>query len=179
MASQLIVSSLQTLTDAFHKDVNAARKDLQAYTDINEFLKYEKAEFTKKNFTRLTKCAVYGQGEIMKKLQVNTRAEMEKLWAEHLDNPDVKEAVDALMDAEKKWLAFVEEVDQMLALEEDKLTTNSPASVGQQLQKDLYFVNGSSGCPEKLEMVLQESTYSGGGTGWAAATHNREFPGPG
>ncbi len=60
--------------------------------------------------TRLYNCAVYGQGEIMKKLQVNTRAEMEKLWTEHLDNPDVKEAVDALMDAEKKWLAFVEEV---------------------------------------------------------------------
>ncbi len=39
---------------------------------------------------------------------------MEKLWGEHLSNPSVKEVVDTLMEAEKSWLDFVDEVESEL-----------------------------------------------------------------
>ncbi len=69
---------------------------------------------------------------------------MEKLWGQHLDNPDVMKAVDGFKDAEKKWTDFVQEVDGKLAPEEDKLTITAAASVGKQLKRDLQWVNWRS-----------------------------------
>ena len=162
MASQLIVPALQNLAGAFNNAVDAARKDLEGYADIFEFLKLEveKPMNERRNVFHLFKCAVFGQAEVMKKLQVSNQAELEKLWEEHLANPGVKQAVDALKDAEKKWLAFVEEVEEKLVPEEDKLTTNPPASVGQQLHNDLCVIYGLSGSPESLEAVCKGAKYT-------------------
>ncbi len=110
--------------------------------------------------SRLFIVAVYGSSECMTKLGVGTRAEMEKLLEEYLGNPDVKEAVHALQSAEKNWLDFVAEVESKLAIEEDKLTTNSPASIGKQLRKDLCLTDATSGHPANLESLWKESKYT-------------------
>lgn len=96
----------------------------------------------------------------MKKLDVRNRVELEKLWGEHLDNPDVKSAVDAQMDTEKRWLDLVAETDRRLAIEEDKLTTNVPASVGTQLNTDVNVIDGSSGSVLSLDTICKESPHT-------------------
>ena len=105
-----LVSSLQVLATLFTNAVEAARRELEASFDVYEFLKYR----GKLKKSQLFTVAVYGTAECMKKLGVGTRAEMEELWGEHLGKPDVKEAVDALLKAEKSWLDFVEEVENKL-----------------------------------------------------------------
>ena len=162
----ILATSLHNLSESFHSAVDSARIEFEASTDVYQFLKYEdqylkKEEPTKiENMARLFAVAVYGQAECMKKLGVGTRAEMEKLWGEHLTNPDVSEAVDALLNAERSWLEFVDQVDQKLAIEEDKLTTSSPAHAGKQLPRDLCIFNASSGQQADLDSLCKASKYT-------------------
>lgn len=156
----LLVSSLQALTKSFNNAVEGARKEFEASNDIYQFLKFERRESGIQKMSRLFTTAVYGCAQCMKKLGVCTRTEMEKLWEKHLGNPDVKEAVDTFMEAEKSWLEFVAEVDSKLSIEEDKLTTNTPASIGKQLPKDFCFIDASSGHPANLEVIWEESKYT-------------------
>ncbi len=153
----LLVSSLQGLAQSYQNAVDGARKEFEASTDIHLFLQYVEGPF---KMSRLFVVAVHGQAECMKKLKVSNRAEIEKLWSEHLDNPGVKEAVDAFMDAERNWVELVKEVDRKLAIEEDKVTPNSAAHVGQQLPKSLSILDGSSGHPVNLETIWKESMYT-------------------
>lgn len=163
----LLAISLHSLSESSHNALNSARKDFEASTGIYQFLEY-KNQFLKKkdseleepkNLARLFIVSVYGQAECFKKLGVGTRAEMEKLWGEHLTNPDVKEAVDALQNAEKSWLEFLDEVDQKLAIEEGKFG-GSPSHAGMQLPKELSIIDASSGQPASIESICKTSKYT-------------------
>ena len=163
----LLATSLHSLSESYNKALNSARKEFEASTGIHEFLKYED-NFSKKgdsepeepkNLARLFKVSVYGQAECFKKLGVGTRAEMEKLWGEHLANPDVKEAVDALQNAENSSLKFIDEVDQKLAIEEGKFS-GGPSHAGMQLPKELSVIDASSGHPTALESICKTSKYT-------------------
>ena len=163
----LLATSLHSLSESYHKALNSVRKDFEASTGIYQFLKYKDQYLKKDNFEPeepenlawLFLVSVHGQAECFKKLGVGTRAEMEKLWGEHLANPDVKEAVDALQNAEKTCLEFVDEVDQKLAIEEGKFS-GSPAHTGMQLPKDLSVIDASSGHPTALESICKTSKYT-------------------
>lgn len=158
-----LVPALQLLTQSFHDSVDASRKELQAATSVYQFMSIQEEELTqttKIKMRRLFQCAVFGQAEFMKKLGVGSREEMEQLWGQQLGDPDVRKAVDAFKDAEKKWLDFVQEVDQMLALEEDKLTITGAATIGKQLRRDLHVIDGSSGSTLDIGTVCNQSPHT-------------------
>ena len=152
-----LVSSLLALAKSFNDAVEATRLEFETSSDVYHFLKYEGEQ---QNTYRLFTVAVYGSAECMRNLGVGTRAEMEKFWDEHLGNPDVKEAVDTLLKAEKGWLDFVAEVESKLIIEEDKLTINPPVSTGKHLPRDLCLLDSSSGQLANLESLWKESTYT-------------------
>ena len=154
----LLVPALQSLTELFQVSVEEASECYKASSNVYEFLEF-KGHHSSTGLTSLSK-VVFGYAECFKKLGVGTRAEMEKLWGEHLGNPDVKEAVDALLKAKKSWMDVVAEVESKLTIEEDKLTIKPPASTGKQLPKDLCLVESSSGCSTNLESLWKESKYT-------------------
>lgn len=163
----LLATSLHSLSKSYHKALNGARMDLESSTDIYKFLEYKDQEDSEpeepENMARLFKVTVYGQAECFKKLGVGTRAELEKLWGEHLTNPDVKAAVDAVENAEKSRLQFLDELDQKLVIADlEGKFSGSPAQAhtGMQLPKDLCIIDASSGQPTAIESICKTSKYT-------------------
>jgi len=92
----------------------------------------------------------------MKKVGVRKRAELEQLWTKFKDNSDVKNAVEGLLQAEKKLVAFTAEVEQQFAPLENELSTKDTLKTGQVFPIDHSLIEVPSGQPLPLEECCQK-----------------------
>lgn len=153
----LLVSCLSVLAEKIEKCVNLTREDFKASTDLYEFVMY--SHDVNHGIMKLI-AATPGYVECMQKLGVKTKAELEQLWAKHYGEPGVKEAVEKLLEAEKKYAEFIAEVESELSPNENKLTINDAAKEGEMLPKDHGLIEIPSGQPVTLESCWKGAKFT-------------------
>ena len=143
----LLVSQLTAHAKKIESVIELTRADfLQA--DFDDFLVY----INDANHGILKLCAIFvSLAECIEKLGVRTRAELEQLWSKHYGEPEVKEAVDYLLEAEKSYASFLTEMENKISPGENKLRVKNAAQGGQTLPKDLSLIAMPSGQPKALE----------------------------
>ena len=153
----LLATSLTTLTKAFHTATKVSREDYEA-SELSQFLTYKHDP----NHGILKLCAVIpAYAECMKAVGVTTRAELEQLWTKHGQEPDVKEAVEKLLQAEKELNEFVDEIDAKINPSEDKLTLkNGPPPNGQPFPDLNSLIEIPSGEPAALETFYKKAKFT-------------------
>ena len=142
----LLVSSLSAVRKTYENVIERSRADVKR-GEVSPMLHFDHdIESPSRRFFVL----VVSYVQCMKRLGVQTWAEVKQLWSKHYGEPEVKEAVDNLLEAEKKYAEFVAEVESIISPLEDKLTKKAP-KVGEMLQKDLSLIEIPSGQPKPLE----------------------------
>lgn len=150
----LLVSSLGALRDSIAKVVQQGRANYKASKDVHDYMRGGNDRGIGKLFgwRPYTEC--------MKRTAVQTRAELEQLWRRHYVHPEVRDAVDDLLEVEEDFAEFVNEVDKELSLYEDKIAYKDVAEMGQMLPKDLEVIEASSGQLATLESYWKGSKFT-------------------
>ena len=152
----LLVSSLSALTEKIQSTVEGAR-EAYSQAELFEFLAYSHDA----NWGVMKLFAVTpAYAECLKKLGLQSKAELEQLWEKHDGEPGVKDAVQKLLLAENSFTEFVDEVEGKLIPFENRLTTKEPVQVGQHLPKDHPLIDVSSGKSLTLEACWKEAKYT-------------------
>lgn len=149
----LLLSSISTLSGKIAGTVKQAREDFKAASDVYEFMS------TKNIAAGIRKLFIMPLYiECFSSMGVNTRAELQQLWAKHYNDHEVREVVEELLEHEDSMQEFAVEVDKELRLHEKK--SNPPAKVGQVLPKDLTLTDAETGQEMTLETCWKESKFT-------------------
>ena len=154
----LLVSSLSTLQEKCTAVLQQARKNFQARKDLHHYLSF----FNENGIGTLFGVSS-AYADCMKTLGVRTKEEFEQLWKQHSSDPGVKEAVEGMLEGEKKFAEFVAEVDNEMGntpYEDENGCSEDPAAVGQVLPKDLHLLDATSGQPVTLDTYWKESKFT-------------------
>ncbi len=151
----MVVSSLSDLSERIVGVVNRVWENYRASTDLYEFIKRGNRE----GITALYAVS-HAYSDCMKRVGVQTRVELEQLWGQHYSDPQVRDAVEAVLEAEEKFAEFVARVEEELVPCENVSVSNDPAIVGQVLPKDLGLLDASSGQPTTLDAYWKESKFT-------------------
>ena len=142
----LLVSQLSALAKTYESTIERFRAEFKP-EDIYEL---QSIKHDQNHIGDRFGALLLGYVQCMKPLGVQTEAELEQLWSKHYGEPEVKEAVDNLLEAEKKFTELLAEIESLQSPLEDKLTKKA-AKVGQMLPKDLPVIEMPSGQPTALE----------------------------
>lgn len=139
-SKELLLSALPALSAKVGSVVERVRELYSASSDVSEFMEVGQGRGLRHLFS-----VTPAYAQCMRKVGVKSRVELEGVWARHYGDPEVREAVDALMEEEDDFHQLVAQVEKKLSASEDEATTHPPASVGQLLPKDLQLTEASSG----------------------------------
>ena len=153
----MLASSLAGITEKVESAVKLTREEFEKATDLQKFIIYKND--VSYGVMKLA-APVMGYAECMTKMGVKTKAELEQLWEKHIAEPQVKEAVDNLLKAEKNFTDCLNEIEQKLLLQEDQLTTNQEAQGGQEFPKGHSLTEIPSGQPTSPEACWKESKFT-------------------
>lgn len=142
----LLLSALSQLSGSVGRVVQEVREGYQACSDVDDFIRMGDGVRIGRLFA-----VVSSYAQCMETVGVRSRVELEKFWARHFVHPEVREAVETLLEEEDNFHQLVEEVDSRVSDIEDRLTTNPPASEGQLLPGNLELIESPSGQQTTLE----------------------------
>lgn len=155
--ASLLASSLAGITEKIEGAVKQTREEFGKSTDLYKFIIYSNDV----NYGVMKLAApVVGYAECMTKMGVKTKAELEQLWEKHIAVPEVKEAVDNLLKAERNFTDCLNEIEQKLLLQEDQLTTKEQAQAGQEFPKGHSLIEIPSGKPTSPEACWKNSKFT-------------------
>lgn len=142
-----LLPSVLALGKAMEGLVESGKANYSASSDISDYIRLDN-----KNGIRLLYRAKSLYVECMRKVGVKTRKELEQLWAKGYSNPALRDAVEALLEAEDAFSEFTSMLDRDLVEYEERNSTSQDAiKAGQRLPEDLCFVEASSGEAVPLE----------------------------
>ena len=131
--TSLLASSILTLKDSFGSVVRQAKHDFRGSPSVYD---------------------------CMEKVGVKTKAELEQLWEQHSNDPQVRGVVKALLEAEEEFAEFIIEADKSLIPQEDVRVINDTAIAGKVLPKDLTLIDAVSGLPSPLESCWKGAKFT-------------------
>jgi len=107
----------------------------------------------------LTLYPVQDYAQCFRKLEITSRMELETLWSKYLTDESIRNSVDRLLSAEDNYRRLISELDQDCKTLECKMQF-PVARVGDHLQKEITFMEPSSGKEITLSEVLQKAHYT-------------------
>lgn len=152
----LLVESLLNLAKKIESAVERTREDYNK-SELYQFLTYSKN--SNHGILKIF-AATPAYADCMKKLGVQSKAELEDLWGKHYGEPGVKDAVDILLQAENNFTMCVAEIEGKLRPLETKLTLNSAARIGQDLPEEHPLVEIPSGKQISLQACWKGAKFT-------------------
>ena len=131
---------LPVLAEAVTRKVEDCKANLKICGDLNEFLNLKNVNGIRQLFNIVS---VYA--EIMGKLGVQRRRQLEELWVRRYREAALRDNVERLLRAEESMDDFVQEIDKQLAKEEALAVNINPPRVGDHLPADLILTEVPSG----------------------------------
>lgn len=150
-----VITALKKLTEAVEQTVEDGRQKYEPLT-VNEYVSLANKDGIRRMYKPMPSYA-----ECMLGLGVATRAGLEELWKGLYRDSEVQECVEELLSAEESYEEFIAEVDEELQREEGKCVVPSAVTtVGQQLPRDLSFVEAKSGESTSLQSQRKQSKFT-------------------
>ena len=150
-----LISSILWLSEKVESVVRQVEENFKVSSDLYHFMK-----LGNRNGITALFAVSHAYSDCMKRVGVQSRVELERLWAQHYSHADVRDAVEALLEAEEAFNEFVGKVERKLVPYEDVAITKRPATVGQLLPKELGLIDASSGQPTTLDMYWKDSKFT-------------------
>lgn len=151
----LLISSVSALSERIVNVVGQVRKYYKTSSDLYAFIKLD----NRRGVSALYAVS-YAYSDCFKAVGVQTRAELEQLWSRHYSDPQVRDAVEVLLEGEESFTELLTEVERELIPCEEKSVANGPAAVGQLLPGDLTLLDVSSGQHSMIEEYWKGSKFT-------------------
>lgn len=154
--THLLASSLSALAEKVVQKVEDCKDHLKTCPDLNEFLSVKNPSGIRQLFHIMP---VYA--EVMEKVGVRTKIQLEELWARRYVEEAVRDSVEQLLEAEEGMAEFIQDVDKQLDKEEDSiLEKNLLLHVGDHFPEELVVTEVPSGQDVPLGESWKGSRYT-------------------
>lgn len=150
-----LISSILWLGEKIESVVRQVEENFNASSDLYHFMKLG----NRNGITPLFAVS-HAYSDCMKRVGVQSRVELERLWAQHYGHAEVRDAVETLLEAEEAFTELVGKVERKLVPYEDMAIANRPAIVGKLLPKELGLIDASSGQPTTLDTYWKDSKFT-------------------
>lgn len=97
--------------------------------------------------------------DCLRTVGVNTRKELESLWASFYSDMTVRECVEELLVAEDSWISFVAELDQQMKDYEEK-TALTTVNLGDCIPLDITLIETKSNETLSLKSCVERSPFT-------------------
>ena len=154
-SSAVFISSVSALSERIVSVVSQVREYFRASSDLYDFIKLS----NRKGISALYAVS-HAYSDCFKEVRVQTRVELEQLWGQLYSDPQVRDAVEALLRGEESFMELLTEVERELIPFENQSVTNDPAIVGQVLPRDLALLDVSSGQRSMIEEYWKGSKFT-------------------
>ena len=152
--SPLIMASVPLVAERIEQVLAKARLDMRSQ-DLDQFLDRDNPSGISQLYTIMTAYA-----DCFQNANVTSKRQLERLWADNSNHPNIKKAIDNLREAEVQFEDFVAEIEIELRKKESQFDVKGSALTGQALSKDLTLIDATSKKVTTLEGCWKDSSFT-------------------
>ena len=147
----ILLESLKKLSGAIDETVRKAREEFDSM-GAEKFVTAPRGRGIRKMWSH-----VGNYVECVRRNGVSTYSQLEVLWRRHYGDPEVRKAVEALLESEDASHRFVDDVDRSFRAVDAGRRVEKKTAAGDSLLPNLSVVDGRSGEEARLEEYWKRS----------------------